>query len=87
MIYFKTSAILRILCFVLAILFPCVCFGDAERMFRENNPAVVLVSSLDREGKPMSIGSGFAVREDGVIVTNCHAINITDDIKVKMGTE
>lgn len=69
------------------LLTPSLCWGDAEKIFRENSPAVVVVASLDREGKPMGIGSGFIVREDGVIVTNYHMINMAADIKIKIGNK
>ena len=67
------------------LLLPSFCFGDAEKIFRENSPAVVVVAAIDREGKPTSLGSGFIVREDGVVVTNYHVVSMASDIKVKIG--
>ncbi|MCK7468473.1 MAG: hypothetical protein MZU91_10460 [Desulfosudis oleivorans] len=34
-------------------------WGDAGKIYRENSPAVVVVASIDREGKPVGEGSGF----------------------------
>lgn len=75
-------------CIFLATLFiPLLCWGDADKIYQENSPAVVVVASIDGEGKPIGIGSGFIVREDGVIVTNYHVVNMASDIKIKIGSK
>jgi len=71
--------------FLMAILFPSLCLAQADRIFKENSQAVVVVVALDEEGNPISQGSGFIVREDGAIVTNYHVISNAADIRIKAG--
>lgn len=75
---------LIILIFLIA-LSPVLSFADADRIFKENRRAVVVVVSYDGKGNPVGQGSGFVVRRDGVIVTNYHVISNAEDIKVKAG--
>src|SRR4030067_2433087 len=74
-----------ILTFLIIILLPVISFADADKIFKENNRAVVVVVTLDKEGNPLMQGSGFIVRADGAIVTNYHVISNAVDIKVKAG--
>jgi len=69
----------------LLILFPAISLADADRIFKENNKAVVVVIAYDKQGKPIGQGSGFIVRPDGAVVTNYHVISNAVGIKVKAG--
>lgn len=72
--------------FIIGILiFPVLSFADADKIFKENSKAVVVVVTYNEKGEPISQGSGFIVRADGAVVTNYHVISNAKDIKVKVG--
>jgi tetratricopeptide (TPR) repeat protein len=71
---------------LIAILFPAICFAQADMIFRQNNKAVVVIMTHDGAGTAISQGSGFVVRQDGVIVTNYHVISGAKSIRIKAGT-
>jgi len=73
-----------IISFVL-LLAPTVSFADADRIFKLNSKAVVMVIKYDEKGNEIGSGSGFIVRRDGAVVTNYHVIGMAKDIKVKAG--
>ena len=70
---------------LLILLFPAICFAQADKIFKENSKAVVVVVTFDEKNEPLMQGSGFVVRADGAIVTNYHVISNAKDIKVKVG--
>ncbi|CUU10338.1 Trypsin-like peptidase domain-containing protein [Candidatus Kryptobacter tengchongensis] len=78
-------SLLYIILTVLLLLFPSISFADADRIFKENSKAVVIVIAYDEKGNRISQGSGFIVREDGAIVTNYHVISNARNIKIKVG--
>ncbi|MBO1224839.1 MAG: tetratricopeptide repeat protein [Candidatus Scalindua sediminis] len=78
-------SILLIIPLILLILLPAVSLADANRIFKENSKAVVVVTAYDEKGNAISQGSGFIVRRDGAVVTNYHVISKARDIKVKAG--
>ncbi len=69
------------------MLLPAVSFADADKIFKENNKAVVVVVAFDDKNKPISQGGGFIVRQDGAIVTNYHVISKASNIAVKAGNK
>ncbi|RJQ22199.1 MAG: hypothetical protein C4560_02735 [Nitrospiraceae bacterium] len=72
--------------FIIGILIvPVFAFADADRIFKENSKAVVVVVAYNEKGEPISQGSGFIVSPDGAVVTNYHVISNAKGIKVKAG--
>ncbi len=69
------------------LLAPTVSFADADRIFKLNSKAVVVVTAYDEKGNAISQGSGFIVRRDGAVVTNYHVISKARSIKVKAGNK
>jgi hypothetical protein len=81
----RTHNVMRILCFFCALLLiPVQSFSDAEKVFRNNNRAVVVVNTFDKNGRSLKQGSGFIVRSDGVIVSNYHVICNAARIEIKI---
>ncbi len=72
---------------IISILSPAISLADADRIFKENSNAVVVIETYDKYGKPINQGSGFIVRQDGAVVTNYHVISDAVDIKVRTGNK
>jgi len=67
----------------LLIFLPAVSLADANKTIKENSKAVVVVTAYDEKGNAIRHGSGFIVRQNGVVVTNYHVIGMAKEIKVK----
>lgn len=56
---------------------------DATEIYALINPATVEVSTYRRNSIPISLGSGFFIKDDGTFVTNYHVIEEAYSIKIK----
>ncbi|MEK7449595.1 MAG: tetratricopeptide repeat-containing serine protease family protein [Planctomycetota bacterium] len=61
--------------------------GQADKIYEQNNQAVVIIITYDKDVKPLGKGSGFIVRSDGAIVTNLHVVSGASSIKVKIAKD
>ena len=57
---------------------------SSSQIFEDVSPAVVLIRTSSIGGLPATTGSGFIIRENGVIVTCLHVVSGVQDIKVEI---
>lgn len=68
---------------VLVGVLPCRAQETADILERAR-PSVVTILTTDKKGKKSGLGSGFIVREDGIIVTAWHVVANAAKIRVVM---
>ena len=81
----QTMIVVCVSFFAMILLLPSISLADAEKVFKENSKAVIVIISYDSKGNPIGQGSGFVIREDGAIATNYHVISNASDIRIKAG--
>ena len=79
--------LLVVISLLVAIIVPAICLAEADKIFRENNKAVVVIVTYDSQGKAVGLGSGFIVKANGAVATNYHVISNAKDIKIKAGSK
>jgi len=52
-------------------------------IIKKAEPAVVMILTYDKDGKPIGQGSGFFVSQDGNVVTNSHVLQAANRAEVK----
>ena len=65
---------------------PVIPFTDNTNAIEQASQSVVMLSCYDKDGELYATGSGFAVFDDGVIVTNYHVIE-QEVYRIKAETE
>ena len=65
---------------------PVVPFVDNTEAIAQASQSVVMLTCYDKDGEPYATGSGFAIFDDGVIVTNYHVIE-QEVYRIKAQTE
>lgn len=65
---------------------PVIPFSDDTEAIEQASKSVVMLTCYDKDGEPYATGSGFAVFEEGIIVTNYHVIE-QEVYRVKAQTE
>ena len=59
--------------------------GDKlEKLAEKVRASIAVISTADREGVRSGTGTGFVVREDGVIATNFHVIGLHRGFSVRL---
>jgi hypothetical protein len=56
---------------------------DAPTIFKNSKDSVVLLMSFDKNGQPLSIGSGFFIHNGKKLVSNFHVLNGASSVKAK----
>lgn len=78
----------RTICALSILLLALPCLGAVnDKIFNDNKHSIVTVTACDAAGNPLRQGSGFLLKEDGVMVTNYHLISDAKEIIITKGTK
>ena len=55
-----------------------------SELVKKSDPAVVLISSFDKNKNLLGFGSGFIVSAHGIVVTNYHVIKHSENLEIKL---
>jgi S1-C subfamily serine protease len=88
MFYQRCVSLALFVFFCLSLIsMPHFVMAQADKVFEQNSPCVVVVHALDANNKSFGQGSGSIIRNDGVIVTNFHVIDGAVYLQVKVGKD
>lgn len=72
--------------FVLLLMLPSFSINAQEKLpklIKKIQPSVVSIITYDKDGEPLSSGSGFFINKEGHIITNCHVMKDAWSAEVK----
>lgn len=74
---------LAVLVFLLTCSFSSFAQDKLPNLIKKIQPSIVSIITYDKNGDPLSSGSGFFINSDGNIITNCHVMEDAWDAEIK----
>ena len=82
----KEILIALVFAVIVAVVFENISEKTGEEILDHNVEAVATVIAYDKDGKPLSQGSGFFINSEGVLVTAYHVVEGADSITAKLSS-
>ena len=76
-----------VLAFIILLAGSPASAATKAEVYGHSKAATVLVVAIDDKSKSVSIGSGFIVNDDGLVITNAHVLEDSSRVFVYVGTQ